>query len=93
MFPDYKMFFWSESLQRTKLSMNHSFLNNDDYEYIGLLSDTEYELILEALFVKHINESNSEDDYISLENVIIMYQKYQDFQKYVNRNIKSILGN
>ena len=86
--PKYKMFFWSEMLQRHKFTYNNKFKDNYKYEFIGFLTEVERQLFLECLFVKHIE--NSDSDYITLEDVILMYEKYKEFKNYIDNQIQKI---
>lgn len=70
---NYKMVFWSTSKQRIKFTTNQEFENSKEYDYIGLLTNVEFDLFVEALFIKF------EDAIIDYEDVELMYNRLRTF--------------
>tara|TARA_R110002050_G_scaffold269762_1_gene412193 strand:- start:1014 stop:1268 length:255 start_codon:yes stop_codon:yes gene_type:complete len=73
MIQSYKMVYWSESKQRIRYTANHTFEDFENYEYIGTLTKVEFDLLIEALFLKF------QDEEISFEDVQIMYDRLRKF--------------
>ena len=57
-----KRFYYSEAKQKVSLKNDHS-INDDTFEYVGMISENEFNLLLDILFVKY------GDDNISLEQI------------------------
>lgn len=57
-----KHFYYSEEKQKVSLKNDHS-INDNTFEYIGMVSENEFNLLLDILFVKY------GDDNISLEQI------------------------
>lgn len=70
---DYKMVFWSESKQRIRYTYTGKFDGYENYVYIGKLTNAEFDVMLEALFILY------EDKYIPLNDVIILYGRLRNF--------------
>ena len=70
---NYKMVFWSEEKQRIRFTSHATFDDHLNYDYIGRLSNAEFDMFLEALFVIF------EDDYISRDNVQALYDELRMF--------------
>jgi hypothetical protein len=68
-----KMVYWSESKQRIRFTEIHNFEDSENYEYIGSLTRVEFDLLIEALFIKF------EDEEICLEDVQLMYDRLRRF--------------
>ena len=66
------MLFWNQERQRLKYTNNIKYLDTG-FEYVGKLTLAEFDLFLESLFIVY------EDDYISFEDVVIMYSKLISF--------------
>ena len=79
----YKMIYWSETKQRIRFTSKHNFEDYENYEYVGALTKVEFDLLIEALFVKY------EDELISFEEVQLMYDKLRNFCN----NLKDITEN
>ena len=73
MIQSYKMVYWSESKQRIRYTVIHNFEDFENYSYIGSLTKVEFDLLIEALFLKF------EDEEISNEDVQIMYNRLRKF--------------
>ena len=69
----YKMVFWNTTKQRIKFTLSHEFENSKEFEYVGLLTNVEFDLFVEALFIKF------EDEHISFEDVELMYNRLRAF--------------
>ena len=69
----YKMVYWSESKQRIRYTVNHNFDDFENYDYIGSLTKVEFDLLIEALFLKF------QDEEISFEDVQLMYDRLRKF--------------
>ena len=78
-----KMVYWSESKQRIRFTEIHNFEDSENYEYIGSLTRVEFDLLIEALFMKF------EDEEICLEDVQLMYDRLRRFCN----EIKNITNN
>tara|TARA_Y100000592_G_C5413850_1_gene289551 strand:- start:373 stop:627 length:255 start_codon:yes stop_codon:yes gene_type:complete len=78
-----KMVYWSESKQRIRFTEIHKFEDYENYEYIGSLTRVEFDLLIEALFIKF------EDEEICLEDVQLMYDRLRRFCN----EIKNITNN
>ena len=79
----YKMIYWSEAKQRIRFTVKHNFEDYENYDYVGALTKVEFDLLIEALFVKY------EDELISFEEVQLMYDKLRNFCN----NLKDITEN
>tara|TARA_R100001163_G_C4994520_1_gene145900 strand:- start:137 stop:388 length:252 start_codon:yes stop_codon:yes gene_type:complete len=79
----YKMIYWSETKQRIRFTVKHNFEDYENYDYVGALTKVEFDLLIEALFVKY------EDELISFEEVQLMYDKLRNFCN----NLKDITEN
>lgn len=69
----YKMVFWNTKKQRIKFTLSHEFDNSADFDYVGLLTNVEFDLFVEALFIKF------EDEAVSFEDVELMYSRLRSF--------------
>ena len=78
-----KMVYWSESKQRIRFTEIHNFEDFENYEYVGSLTRVEFDLLIEALFMKF------EDGEICLEDVQLMYDRLRRFCN----EIKNITNN
>ncbi|MBT7881392.1 MAG: hypothetical protein HN624_02975 [Flavobacteriaceae bacterium] len=67
-----KMLFWNEKRQRLKYTNNTKLLESD-FEYVGKLTSAEFDILIESMFIVY------EDDYISFEDIVIMYSKLISF--------------
>jgi hypothetical protein len=67
-----KMLFWNQERQRLKYTNNIKYLD-EDFFYVGKLTLAEFDLFLESIFIVY------EDDYISFEDIVIMYTKLINF--------------
>lgn len=78
------MLFWNQERQRLKYTNNIKYLDTS-FEYVGKLTLAEFDLFLESIFIVY------EDDYISLEDIVIMYSKLISFinelQKLTNEEL------
>ena len=70
-----KRFYYSEEKQKVSLKNDH-LINDDKFEYIGLVTVNEFNLLLDILFVKY------GDDDISLENI---EKCFGDFRTYIDK--------
>ncbi len=70
-----KRFYYSEAKQKVSLKNDHS-INDDTFEYIGMVSENEFNLLLDILFVKY------GDDDISLEQI---EKCFGDFRTYIDK--------
>lgn len=77
------MVYWSETKQRIRFTAIHNFEDYNSYDYVGSLTKVEFDLLIEALFVKY------EDEVISCEEVQLMYEKLRTFCN----NLKDITEN
>lgn len=73
MIPEYKMVYWSESKQRIRYTRVHDFEDYESYEYVGALTKVEFDLLIEALFLKF------QDEEICFEDVQLMYDRLRKF--------------
>jgi hypothetical protein len=73
MVQSYKMVYWSESKQRIRYTEIHNFEDFENYDYIGSLTKVEFDLLIEALFMKF------RDEEICFEDVQIMYDRLRKF--------------
>ena len=68
-----KMVYWSESKQRIRFTGIHNFQDYESYEYVGSLTRVEFDLLIEALFIKY------QDEEICFEDVQLMYDRLRRF--------------
>ncbi len=73
MIQSYKMVYWSESKQRIRFTVVYNFEDYENYTYIGSLTKVEFDLLIEALFLKF------QDEEISNEDVQLMYDRLRKF--------------
>lgn len=69
----FKMVYWSESKQRIRYTEIHNFEDYENYEYVGSLTRVEFDLLIEALFMKF------QDEEICFEDVQLMYDRLRRF--------------
>lgn len=74
------MIFWDQDRQRIRFSATHDFPNMSNYSFVGYANESEFEIILEVLFVRF------GDDHITTNDVIDIHQS---FRKFLN-NLKNI---
>lgn len=81
-----KMVFWSELKQRIRFTTNLNFDDQDAYNYIGRLTEPEFEILLEALFyVYEDNEISVEavqDLFDDLKIFLVRYKRLKDSSLY-----------
>jgi len=70
-----KRFYYSEEKQKVSLKNDH-LINDDKFEYIGLVTVNEFNLLLDILFVKY------GDDDITLEQI---EKCFGDFRTYIDK--------
>jgi hypothetical protein len=70
---DYKMVFWSESKQRIRYTYTGKFDGYEHYDYIGKLTNAEFDVLLEALFMIY------QDTNIELIEVKSLYLRLRSF--------------
>ena len=70
---DYKMVFWSENKQRIRFTYTGKFEGYENYHFIGKLTNAEFDVMLEALFILY------EDKFIPLTDVIVLYSRLRSF--------------
>ena len=68
-----RMIYWEQNRQRIRFSATNDFPNISNYSFIGFANDSEFEVILEVLFVRY------GDDHISTEQVLLIYQNFMRF--------------
>lgn len=67
------MIFWDQARQRIKFSATNDFPNISNYSFIGFSSESEFEIILEVLFVRY------GDNHISTNEVLSVYHSFRKF--------------
>lgn len=68
-----RMIYWDQNRQRIRFSATNDFPNISNYSFIGFANDSEFEVILEVLFVRF------GDDHITTEQVLTIYQNFMKF--------------
>jgi hypothetical protein len=70
-----KRFYYSEAKQKVSLKYDH-LINDDSFEYVGMVSENEFNLLLDILFFKY------GDNDISLEQI---EKCFGDFRTYIDK--------
>ena len=69
----YKGVWWSQTKQRIRYTSKHSFEDVKNYDYVGSLTQVEFDTFIEILFVRY------QDTYISLDEISNIYDQYRNF--------------
>ena len=77
---EYKMVFWNEDDQRIRWTQTTTFDNAYTFQYVGRMTEPEFDLLLECLFALH------EDDRITIEQ---FEQTFNEIRQFCNK-IKKI---
>lgn len=69
----YKGVWWSQTKQRIRFTQKHRFEDVENYDYVGSLTQVEFDTFIEILFIRY------QDAYISFDEISNIYDQYRNF--------------